>query len=130
MLSIQNDAEWIRFCAEVIGRPDMVRHPLYASNPDRVRNRAELNRIIREALATLTRAEFIARLRKADIAHGIIRSLEEFTRHPALITAEVDTPTGPVVLPRRSSPRTSLFGRKSVPAFGQHSEVIRREFSS
>jgi crotonobetainyl-CoA:carnitine CoA-transferase CaiB-like acyl-CoA transferase len=42
---------------------------------------------------------------------------------------EVDTPTGPARLPVRAAPRTSLTQRKSVPAFGEHTEAIRREFS-
>jgi hypothetical protein len=43
---------------------------------------------------------------------------------------EVDTPTGPVQLPRRAIPRTSLTERKAVPALGAHTEAIRREFAA
>jgi crotonobetainyl-CoA:carnitine CoA-transferase CaiB-like acyl-CoA transferase len=129
MISIQNDGEWMRFCTDVLKSPESVRNPLFVTNTDRVRNRPALNDVIRKALAPINKDEFIARLRGAKIAYGLIRSVEELLRHPALSVSEVDTPTGPVRLPRRAIPRTSLTGRKTVPALGSHTEAIRREFA-
>jgi crotonobetainyl-CoA:carnitine CoA-transferase CaiB-like acyl-CoA transferase len=56
--------------------------------------------------------------------------MEELLHHPALSMTEVDTPTGPVRLPRRAIPRTSLEERKVVPALGAHTDAIRREFAA
>ncbi len=130
MISIQNDAEWTRFCSSVLHSPEIIRHPLFSTNPDRVRNREALDEVIRKTLAPLHRAEFIRRLRDAHIAFGLIRSVEELSAHPALTMTEIDTPTGPVRLPQRALPRTSLTHRKSVPAFGSHTEAIRKEFAA
>ena len=128
MISVQNDDEWVRFCATVLQMPEIARHPLLSTNSDRVRHRDVLDELIRKALAPIDQAEFIARLRKAQVAFGLIRSMEEVLRHPALSLTEVDTPTGPVRLPRRAIPRTSLTTRKAAPALGAHTEAIRREF--
>jgi crotonobetainyl-CoA:carnitine CoA-transferase CaiB-like acyl-CoA transferase len=129
MISVQNDDEWARFCATVLQSPEITRHPQFSTNSDRVRHREALDEFIRQALAPVDKDEFIARLRRAQVAFGLIRSVEEVLRHPALSMSEVDTPTGPVQLPRRAVPRTSLTERKTVPALGAHTESIRREFA-
>jgi crotonobetainyl-CoA:carnitine CoA-transferase CaiB-like acyl-CoA transferase len=129
MISVQNDDEWARFCATVLQSPEIIRHPQFSTNSDRVRHREALDEFIRQALAPIDKDEFIARLRRAQVAFGLIRSVEEVLRHPALSMTEVDTPTGPVQLPRRAVPRTSLAARKTVPALGAHTESIRREFA-
>jgi crotonobetainyl-CoA:carnitine CoA-transferase CaiB-like acyl-CoA transferase len=128
MISVQNDGEWVRFCTTVLQSPEIARHPLLSTNSDRVRHRDVLDEFIRQALAPIDQQEFIARLRKAQVAFGLIRSVEEVLHHPALSMTEVDTPTGPVRLPRRAIPRTSLNERKAAPALGAHTEAIRREF--
>ena len=130
MISVQNDDEWVRFCATVLESPEFARHPLFSTNPDRVRHREALNEFIRKALASINKETFIARLRQAQVAYGLIRSVQEVLHHPALSITEVDTPTGPVQLPRRAIPRTSLTERKAVPALGAHTEAIRREFAT
>jgi crotonobetainyl-CoA:carnitine CoA-transferase CaiB-like acyl-CoA transferase len=129
MISVQNDDEWNRFCATVLESPEIIRHPQFSTNADRVLHRESLDEFIRQALTPIDKNEFIARLRRAQIAFGLIRSVEEVLRHPALSMSEVDTPTGPVELPRRAIPRTSLTERKTVPALGAHTEAIRREFA-
>jgi crotonobetainyl-CoA:carnitine CoA-transferase CaiB-like acyl-CoA transferase len=130
MISVQNDDEWVRFCTTVLQSPEIARHPLFSTNPDRVRHREALNEFIRKALAPINKETFIARLRQAQVAYGLIRSVQEVLHHPALSITEVDTPTGPVQLPRRAIPRTSLTERKAVPALGAHTEAIRREFAT
>ncbi len=130
MISVQNDDEWARFCTTVLQSPEIIRHRMFSTNTDRVLHREVLDEIIRKALAHIDKEEFIARLRRAQVAFGLIRSVEEVLRHPALSMNEVDTPTGPVQLPRRAIPRTSLAERKSVPALGAHTEAIRREFGT
>jgi crotonobetainyl-CoA:carnitine CoA-transferase CaiB-like acyl-CoA transferase len=130
MISVQNDGEWVRFCATVLQSPEIARHPLFSTNPDRVRHREALDEFIRKALAPINKEEFVTRLRQAQIAFGLIRTVEEVLHHPALSLIEVDAPTGPVQLPRRAVPRTSLMERKAVPALGAQTETIRREFAT
>jgi crotonobetainyl-CoA:carnitine CoA-transferase CaiB-like acyl-CoA transferase len=130
MISVQNDDEWVRFCTTVLQSPEIARHPKFSTNTDRVRHREALDEFIGKALASINKEEFIARLRRAQVAFGLIRSVEEVLHHPALSMSEVDTPTGPVQLPRRAIPRTSLRERKVVPALGAHTDAIRREFGT
>jgi crotonobetainyl-CoA:carnitine CoA-transferase CaiB-like acyl-CoA transferase len=130
MISVQNDGEWTRFCTTVLQSPEIIRHPLFSTNPDRVLHREALDEVIRKALAPINKEEFVTRLRLAQVAFGLIRTVEEVLHHPALALIEVDAPTGPVQLPRRAVPRTSLTERKAVPALGAQTETIRREFAT
>ena len=128
MIAVQNDGEWVRFCTTVLQAPETARHPMLSTNTDLVRHRDVLDEFIRKALAPINQQEFIARLRKAQVAYGLIRSVEEVLQHPALSLTDVDTPTGLVRLPRRAIPRTSLNERKAAPGLGAHTEAIRKEF--
>ena len=55
LLAVQNPAEWQRLCETVLDRTDLVADPRFATNPDRVANRDELEAIISSVAARLTR---------------------------------------------------------------------------
>ena len=52
-LAIQNGGEWTRFCADVIGRPDLADDPRFRSNPERVKHRAALHQTIASVVGTV-----------------------------------------------------------------------------
>ena len=131
VLAIQNEREWVRFCAEVLGKPALAAEPAFKDGTARVANRASLDRAIGAVLGTLSRAELVARLDRARIAYGKVNSVAEFSRHGQLRRTIVDTPAGAV-----SVPAPPAFGISDeppalgpVPALGQHGEAIRREFA-
>jgi itaconate CoA-transferase len=132
-LGLQNDREWVVLCDRVLGRPDLVADPRFATNPDRVAHDAELRSIIEGVFAALTPDEVAARLDQAGIANARLRTPAEFAAHPQLAARdrwrEVDTPGGPV---RTLLPPVTVPGREpamgAVPAPGQHTESILAEF--
>lgn len=99
-LAIQNEREWVRFCAEVLERPGVATRVEFADNPSRVRNRALLDREIAEALAPLTLSDLRERLERAKIAYGDARDVDRLMDHPQLVARgrwqEIDAPGGPV----------------------------------
>jgi crotonobetainyl-CoA:carnitine CoA-transferase CaiB-like acyl-CoA transferase len=130
ILSIQNEREWKRFCAEVLDQPALAGDARFSSNRDRVAHRAELDAIVGHVFGGLTRAEAMARLEKAGIAYGGLSSLDDLIAHPQRRTVTVATPSGDVELLApgawvAGSPAPRL-GR--VPALGEQSGAIRREF--
>lgn len=132
VIAIQNHGEWERFCERVTQKAWMIADARYASVEVRVANRPALNAEIAEVFQALTADEVIARLRAADIAYARLRSVAEFAEHPALSLVTVDTPTGPVTLPRRAAARTAMTANpaeRSIPPLGAHTEVLRREFA-
>ncbi|HEX5474099.1 MAG TPA: CaiB/BaiF CoA-transferase family protein [Vicinamibacterales bacterium] len=132
LLGIQNEREWTRFCADVLGTPDLARDPRFASNPDRVANRDALEAIVETALRTLTAAAMVERLERAGIACARLNGVAGFLAHPQLVERDrwrdVDTPAGrvralcpPVVLDD-GEPRMD-----PVPALGAHTDRVLSE---
>ncbi|MFC7343571.1 CaiB/BaiF CoA transferase family protein [Saccharopolyspora griseoalba] len=131
-LGVQNEREWVKFCAQVLRRAELAEDPRFAGNPERVANLAELEAAIGEVFAGLTGAEVERRLEGAGIANARMRTVGEFAEHPQLAARdrwrEVDTPVGgvdallpPVTVPGRE-PRMD-----PVPEIGQHTAKILDE---
>ena len=130
LLSIQNEREWHRLCAEVLENPALATESRFASNGARVANRAALDREIAAVFGKLTRQAAVARLNRAAIAFGMLNGVEDLSVHPQLRRVTIQTPSGPVRLPAPAA-RTADDGTTlgPVPALGEHSEKLRREFA-
>ena len=130
LLAIQNEREWAGFCAGVLVRPELAADPRFETNSRRVANRPALDGIIAEAFAALSRDDIVARLEAARIAYGRISSIGDLAAHPQNRYAEVETPSGPVVLLGAGAlidGEAARFGR--VPALGEHTQAVLAEFA-
>lgn len=132
-ISIQNEREWVKLCADVFERPEVAVDPRFCNAAARVRNRLDTDMMIAAYFAERTRAEMEARLRAASIAYGAVNSVADFASHPALRRAPVTLEDGQeadlVAPPVRHSfePEIPQLGR--VPKVGEHSAAIRAEFA-
>lgn len=132
-VGVQNEREWLRLCADVLGRPELAGDPRFSCNSERVRHDAELTAIIEEAFSTSTAEDVQARLDEADIANARLRTMAELADHPQLLARDrwrmVATPAGPV---RSPLPPVVVVGQEAVmgavPALGEHTDAIRAEF--
>ncbi|MBN9673883.1 CaiB/BaiF CoA transferase family protein [Roseibium aggregatum] len=131
LFSIQNEREWLKFCEKVLKLPDLAADPRFNSNSNRVAHRKELDGTIERVFAQFPRDDLSDMLHDAGIACGKVSTMEDLSRHPQNRYVEVDTPTGPV---RLLAPGALMDGEMPnfgpVPALGEHSELIREEFSS
>jgi itaconate CoA-transferase len=130
LISIQNEREWVDFCARFLDQPDLPQHEGFQSNVIRVANRAKVDAHIAAAFARLSRGEAAEKLRAANTAFGFVNDVAAFSHHPALRRAAVATPNGPVSLaapPVLFSDGPRVLG--PVPALGEHSAAIRAEFA-
>ncbi|MCC7017157.1 MAG: CoA transferase [Rhodospirillales bacterium] len=131
VISIQNEREWARFAGRILGHPGWAEEGPFADNVARVKNREQLLPAIAAAFAGETREAMARKLKGAEIAHGFVNSVAEFSRHPALRRAETPTPNGVVAVPAPPARRARNDPRLCpVPALGEHSAAIRREFAS
>ena len=130
LISVQNDREWQRLCAEVIGRPELANRPGYATNSERVANRAEVDAVCGDFLAQRDREENIALLAEAKIAYGRLSDLDDLSAHPQKRTIQVGTENGEVEL---LAPASVVVGRSEhygpVPASDEQGPALRREFA-
>jgi crotonobetainyl-CoA:carnitine CoA-transferase CaiB-like acyl-CoA transferase len=119
---------------EVIGRPDMIQDPRFATNSDRVRNRAEVDAIVGAWFAARTRDEALAYMRKAGVSAGPVYTIDDAVADPHFrerqILVDVEDPelgTLPMhnIVPRLSG--TPGVWRRAAPSLGQHTDEILRE---
>ncbi len=131
-LGLQNEREWVRFCAEVLGRPELAADPRFDANAKRVANRDALEAAIRGVFARLTAEEIVARLDAAGIANGRMNSVAQFAAHPQLRARgrwrEAPSSAGPL---RALLPPATLDGAEprmdAVPEVGEHTDAILAE---
>jgi itaconate CoA-transferase len=131
-LGIQNEREWARFCEEVLQHSEMAEDERFASNSERVANRAELHAEIESVFANFTEEDAIERLEGAGIANARLRTVRDFLDHPQLEARdrwrEVGSPAGFL---RALLPPATLAGTEPVMApiseVGEHTEGILKE---
>jgi crotonobetainyl-CoA:carnitine CoA-transferase CaiB-like acyl-CoA transferase len=130
VLAIQNEREWARFCAQVLGEAALVADPRLQSNVARVANRGYVDELINGVFAGLDRSAAIERLAAAGIAYGCLNDMAGLARHPQLRRMKVDTPSGPAELVAVAAQRSDRSdGVPRVPKLGEHSRALREEFS-
>ncbi|HXD45568.1 MAG TPA: CaiB/BaiF CoA-transferase family protein [Pseudolabrys sp.] len=130
LISIQNDREWRALAEKVLGDASLGTDARFATNIKRVANRPETDGIVARVFARHDAAELEAMLAKAEIGFGRVNDWELLLKHPHLRRITVSTPTGPVATP---APAPVVAGEErrygAVPALGEHSMQIRREFA-
>ena len=129
LLSIQNEREWKRFCADILA--DEAIAELYPDNSIRLTNRDEIDSLVAETLGKMTHADAAAKLKKAEIAYGTLNDLQGFSSHSELRRAKISSPEFEIQIPAPpaicdKNPLETLGG---VPELNQHGEAIRAEFA-
>lgn len=119
---------WPRFC-RAIERPDLVDDPRFATNTDRVRNRAALNEILDAIFATARVAEWEERFHQASALFGEVCSVSRVMDHPQMkalglvqtvehstlgTIPQLASPIGLSETPRRLDRPPPLLGEHSV----------------
>ena len=130
LISIQNEREWVRLCAEVIGDSDMATDPRFDSNNQRIANRDALEAIVSKAFMEHPRETNIDHLNAAGIAYGRLTDLEDLADHPQNRFVTVQSDGGEIDI---MAPGAVVRGTEEilgpVPSLGEHDALIRAEFS-
>jgi len=79
-IAIGSERLWCAFC-RAIDRPELERHPDYATNAERIRNRETLEPLLEEVFRQRPGAEWIACLQGAGIPASLVRNFEEVAEH-------------------------------------------------
>jgi formyl-CoA transferase len=127
LISIQSDREWRVLAKDVLGDVALAADPAFATNVERVRNRAETDGRVAVVFGATEFVPLAKKLAAADIAFARVSDMAALAAHPHLSRITVATPSGPVSYP--APPRGRREGYGAVPALGQHSEKIRAEFA-
>lgn len=95
------DDMWKRLC-RALGQASLAEDPDFRTDPDRVRNRDRLNRLLGEHFRTATTAEWVARLSDADVPSGPIYTMDQVFSDPQVQHSRM---AAPVLHPRRGEIR-------------------------
>ncbi len=128
ILGIANDGFWRTFC-DIAGDPALAEDIRFATNGDRVANRAVLIPLVTAILARRSRAEWLAELATRGIPSSPVHTLGELSAHPqteasgmVLRDGSFQTVASPL---RVDGERLAL--RLRPPALGEHSRAVLAE---
>jgi crotonobetainyl-CoA:carnitine CoA-transferase CaiB-like acyl-CoA transferase len=94
-IGVERDAEWPGFC-RALKLTELISDPRFATNPLRVKHRADLIPILAERFKTKPVAWWTIRLNQENVPNGRFLTFEELRHHPQVLAngdiVEIDTP--------------------------------------
>jgi len=132
ILACGNDNLYRKFC-EAAGCAELAHDPRFATNGERVGNRAELTRLLQAVFVQRSTSEWIELLDAAGVPNGPINDIAQVFEEPQVkargIRVEAEHPVaGPLAMvasPMRFS-ATPLEHKVPPPLLGQHTDEILR----
>ncbi|MEE3202912.1 MAG: CaiB/BaiF CoA-transferase family protein [Acidobacteriota bacterium] len=131
-LGLQNEREWVRFCKQVLQRPELAVDARFESNAKRVEQRLALESEINSVFGKLNVEEIITRLELAKIANARMNTVAQLADHQQLAARqrwrEVSTSVGPL---RAMLPPATIDGVEArfdpIPDIGANTNSIMQE---
>ena len=132
-IAVGSEKLWATFC-ETIERRDLIDHPEFATNPQRVGNRRALEKVLAAVFQQRPMAEWVQRLRRAGIPCSPVLNFEEVAAHPQAEVREmfpvIEHPTaGPQRItgtPIKLSETPGSPGA-AAPRLGEHTAEVLKE---
>jgi crotonobetainyl-CoA:carnitine CoA-transferase CaiB-like acyl-CoA transferase len=114
--------------SRALGRPGWVEDPRFLHNPDRVKHKDALNRLIQEIARTKTTAELVAALETAGVPCAPLQTIDQVVAHPQTAALGIlqPSPDGSITLlglPLSFNGERPEF-RRMPPTLGQHTEEV------
>jgi formyl-CoA transferase/CoA:oxalate CoA-transferase len=134
IVAVGSERLWERFCQALEIAESIGQDPRFATNPDRLRHRAELIPLLDQVFATRDAGFWLERLRAADIPCGPINEVDEILNDPqiqarGMIVELVHPAAGPVRSlgnPVHLSDTPASY-RRPPPMLGQHTAEVLGE---
>jgi len=134
ILAIGNDGQFSKFCA-VAGHPEWAADERFATNPQRVANRATLIPLLRQATVMRSTHDWIAALEAAGVPCGPINRLDEVFADPQVrsrgLRIELPHPSAgsvPLVANPIRLSESPVEYRHAPPVLGQHTDEALGEW--
>jgi crotonobetainyl-CoA:carnitine CoA-transferase CaiB-like acyl-CoA transferase len=128
-----NDRLWKRM-AQAIGLGSLVDDPKFANNPERVKNRQELESLVQEAVGRFQRADLLKKLDEAGVPATPVNSIDQVLQDPQVnalkMVWQMSHPVKgdlPVVAFPLAFSRMSSSLRRNAPRLGEHTEEVLGE---
>ncbi|MGP1254597.1 MAG: CaiB/BaiF CoA transferase family protein [Kiloniellales bacterium] len=135
ILAVGNDGQFRRFC-DFAGRPELAEDPRFATNAQRVQNRAELYPILEALTPSKTLTDWVEGLSALGVPSGAVNTLDRVFADPQvqhrgmrIEMADAEALQGRLALignPIKFS-KTPVDYRYPPPRMGQHSDELLKE---
>ena len=136
MLTIGNQRMYARFCKDVILRPDMLTDERYATNAQRLKNKATLSNDLEAVFATRTNKEWLALMDENAIPAGEINSVYDglhssFADAVNLVASAPHSTLGNLktMMPSYSLSETPVRAPVGAPVLGEHTREVLRDWA-
>jgi crotonobetainyl-CoA:carnitine CoA-transferase CaiB-like acyl-CoA transferase len=131
VIAVFNDEEWQSFC-DVIGNPDWVKNPEFATFLGRKKAEDKLDRLIEEWTIKRSAEEVMELMQGAGVAAGVVQNVEDLLRHDRHMKArgyyqELDHPPIGKSIPEGIPFKFSLTPgslRTPGPLLGEHNDYV------
>jgi crotonobetainyl-CoA:carnitine CoA-transferase CaiB-like acyl-CoA transferase len=132
-IAVGSEKLWSAFC-RAIERPELERHPDYASNAARIRHREELEPLLEEVFRTRSGTQWMERMRAGGIPASLVNNFQDVAEHPQSAARhmfpEIEHPTAGrhrvTGTPVKLSDTPGSHG-EPAPLLGQHTLDVLRE---
>jgi crotonobetainyl-CoA:carnitine CoA-transferase CaiB-like acyl-CoA transferase len=133
-MACANDRLVRRLLTDVLGRPDLVTNPEFASRRVRTANKEKLRSILNQIFAGDTRDNWVAKMKAANVPVGFLRTIEEAFNAPEVRerhrVSQIPHPLAGTV-PNIETPlrmaMTPVADPVAAPTLGQHTrEVLQK----
>lgn len=130
--AILSEADWRKFCTDVIEEPDLLEDNRFESNEKRVEHRDLLEPLLEDIIASKPTNYWSGRLSEAGLPWGEVNHIDDVLNHPQTdhlgMIREIDSSTGPIEIIDNPLDMGSLDVRRdALPDLGEHSRVILEE---
>jgi len=130
LIAIQNDREWRILAERILGDATLGSDAKFARAPDRVKHRPDTDALVAKVFAAIDVEPLAAKLDAAEIGFAQVNDTALLSCHPHLRRITVGAPSGDVSTPAPApivAGETRRYG--PIPALGEHTEKIRKEFA-
>ncbi len=112
-------------------QPGLPSDAKFSTNMARNKHRAEMDRIVAERFAALTVEQLTELLDQAELAYARVSTVGDVSAHPQLrrmaVTSEAGAEISLPALAASFPGQPERLGK--VPALGEHSDLVRKEFA-
>jgi itaconate CoA-transferase len=132
LFGLQNEREWVAFCAQVLLAPELATDPRFSSGEARNAHREALGALIDARLLQLSADQAVTLLDRAGIGNARVNRVADLWSHEQLRArdrwAEVGTPGGEIAALKPPAIHDGFDANLgAVPALGEHGAAILRE---
>ena len=128
LISIQNNREFEVFCKKILKNQNLFKNPKFQDNPNRYKNRHELDKIINSCFLKYTKEELQEKLDTGGIANAFLNNTSDLSDHKLLKNENAfinNEYVSLAALPIKTSSKLSI----KVPSIDENGKKLRSEFN-